>query len=122
MSLFRGAALLILCGIALSAVGKSATPQNSATEKAAQPDDIPKSIAESVSGTLQFAEGNFIGLAEAMPEDKYSYIPTVGKLDGVRSFGEQVKHVACAQSLSDHFKSGQRLSLQNRPTEVAVRD
>jgi hypothetical protein len=122
MSLFRGAALLILCGIALSAVGKSATPQNSATEKAAQPDDIPKSIAESVSGTLQFAEGNFIGLAEAMPEDKYSYIPTVGKLDGVRSFGEQVKHVASAQSLSDHFKSGQRLSLQNRPTEVAVRD
>ena len=25
-------------------------------------------------------------------------------------------------SLSDHFKSGQRLSLQNRPTEVAVQD
>lgn len=57
---------------------------------------FPKSIAESVSGTLQFAEGNFIGLAEAMP-DKYSYIPAVGKFDGVRSFGEQVKHVACAQ-------------------------
>jgi len=26
------------------------------------------------------------------------------------------------QNLSDHFKSGQRLSLQNRPTEVAVQD
>ena len=25
-------------------------------------------------------------------------------------------------NLSDHFKSGQRLSLQNRPTEVAVQD
>ena len=62
-----------------------------------QSDDIPKSIAESVSGTLQFVEGNFLGLAEAMPEDKYSFIPTVGKFDGVRSFGEQVKHVACAQ-------------------------
>ncbi len=24
--------------------------------------------------------------------------------------------------LSDHFKSGQRLSLQNRPTGLAVRD
>jgi hypothetical protein len=47
-----------------------------------------QSIAESVSGTLQFAEGNFLGLAEAMPEDKYSYIPNVGKFDGVRSFGE----------------------------------
>ncbi len=97
MGLFRVAALLIMCGIALSAIGKSATPQNSATRQAAQPDDIPKSIAESVSRTLQFAEGDFIGLAEAMPEDKYSYIPTVGKFDDVRSFGEQVKHVACAQ-------------------------
>ena len=77
-----------------SAVGKSATPQNSATKQAAQPDDIPKSIAESVSGTLQFAEGNSLGLAEAMPEDKY---PSVGKFDRVRSFEEQVKHVACAQ-------------------------
>jgi uncharacterized damage-inducible protein DinB len=97
MSLFRVAALLIMCGIALSTVGKSATPQNSATKQATQPDDIAKSIAESVSGTLQFAEGNFLGVAETMPEDKYSYIPAGGKFDGVRSFGEQVKHVACAQ-------------------------
>jgi uncharacterized damage-inducible protein DinB len=97
MSLFRGAALVIVCGIALSALGKSARPQHSATTPAAKADDIPKSIAESVGGTLQFAEGNFLGLAEAMPEDKYSYIPTVGKFDGVRNFGEQVKHVACAQ-------------------------
>ena len=93
MSLFRIATLLVMCGIALSSVGKSGTPQNSAKK----PDDIAKSIAESVSGTLQFAEGNFLGVAEAMPEDKYSYIPTGGNFDGVRSFGEQVKHVACAQ-------------------------
>jgi hypothetical protein len=26
------------------------------------------------------------------------------------------------RNLSDHFKSGQRLSLQNRPTGLAVRD
>jgi len=97
MSLFRVAFLVVMCGTALSAVGKSGTPQNSATKKAAQPDDIPKSIAESVSGTLQFVEGNFLDLAEAMPGDKYSYIPTTGKFEGVRSFGEQVKHVACAQ-------------------------
>jgi uncharacterized damage-inducible protein DinB len=97
MSLFQVAALLVMFGLALPAVGKSGTPQNSATKQATQQDDIAKSIAESVSGTLQFAEGNFLGLAEAMPGDKYSYIPTVGKFEGVRSFGEQVKHVACAQ-------------------------
>ena len=76
MRLLCVATLLVMCGIALSAVGKSGTSQNSATKKPAPPDDIPKSIGESVSGTLLFAEGNFIGLAEAMPEDKYSYIPT----------------------------------------------
>jgi uncharacterized damage-inducible protein DinB len=97
MSLLRVAALLVMCGIALSAVGKSGTPQNSVTKEAAKPDDFAKSIAESVSGTLQFAEENFLGVAEAMPEDKYSYIPAGGNFDGVRSFGEQVKHVACAQ-------------------------
>jgi uncharacterized damage-inducible protein DinB len=97
MRLLRVAVLLIVGGIALSTVGKSGTPQNSGAKQAAQKDDIPKSIAESVSGTLQFAEGNFLGLAEAMPEDKYSFIPTTGKFDDARSFGEQVKHVACAQ-------------------------
>jgi uncharacterized damage-inducible protein DinB len=97
ISLLRVAALIIMGGTALSAVGKSATQHNSATTPAAQPDDVPKSIAESVGGTLQFAEGDFLGLAEAMPEDKYSFIPKLGNFDNVRSFGEQVKHVACAQ-------------------------
>lgn len=61
------------------------------------PADIPKSIAESVSTTLQFTEGNLLGLAEAMPEDKYSFAPKNGNFRGVRSFGEQIKHIACAQ-------------------------
>ena len=58
MSLFRVAALLVMCGIALSVVGKSGTPQNSAAKKATQPDDIAKSIAKSVSGTPRGPEKN----------------------------------------------------------------
>ena len=58
---------------------------------------VPTTIADSVAETLKFVEGSFLGVAEAMPEDKYGYIPTAGKFDDVRSFGEQVKHVACAQ-------------------------
>jgi uncharacterized damage-inducible protein DinB len=59
--------------------------------------DVPTTIADSVAETLKFAEGGFLGVAEAMPEEKYDYIPTAGKFDDARSFGEQVKHVACAQ-------------------------
>ncbi|MGH9747005.1 MAG: DinB family protein [Candidatus Acidiferrales bacterium] len=63
----------------------------------AQRDEIPKSISGSVGGALSWAERGFLSVAEAMPESKYSYLPTGGNFEGVRSFGEQVKHVACAQ-------------------------
>ena len=62
----------------------------------AQKEEIPKSISESVGFTLGWAEKGFLSAAEAMPESKYSYVPATGNFDGVRTFGEQVKHVACA--------------------------
>jgi uncharacterized damage-inducible protein DinB len=68
-----------------------------APDTSAQKQDIPKSISGSMAWTLGFAEKGFLSVAEAMPEDKYGYIPTGGNFEGVRSFGEQVKHVACAQ-------------------------
>ncbi len=61
-----------------------------------QQDEVPTNIADSVGGSLRWTEGQFLGLAEAMPEDKYSFVPSGGNFAGVRSFGEQVKHVACA--------------------------
>jgi uncharacterized damage-inducible protein DinB len=97
MNFLRIAVLLVVCGVALTASAKSKMPQQSASNSAVHKDDIPKSIAESISQTLQFTEGSFLGVAEAMPENKYSFIPTAGNFEGVRSFGEQVKHVACAQ-------------------------
>lgn len=62
----------------------------------AQQEEIPKNIAESVGGALRWTEGQFLSVAEAMPEAKYGFIPTAGEFKGVRSFAEQVKHVACA--------------------------
>jgi len=98
MTLTRVAVLLVLWGVALSSLAQSQATENARSQEAAErSDDVPRSIAESVSSTLQFAEGNFLGVAEAMPDNKYSFVPTAGKFDGVRSFAEQVKHVACAQ-------------------------
>jgi len=64
----------------------------------AQQQEIPKTAAESIGGILSYTEDQFLSVAEAMPAEKYSYIPSApgGKFDGVRSFAEQVKHVACA--------------------------
>jgi hypothetical protein len=58
--------------------------------------DIPRTIADSVGGALKHTQARFVEIAEAMPESKYSFIPTAGNFKDARSFGEQVKHVACA--------------------------
>jgi hypothetical protein len=51
-----------------------------------------------VGGILSYTEDQFLSIAEAMPAEKYSYIPNApgGDFKGVRSFAEQVKYVACA--------------------------
>jgi len=54
-------------------------------------------ISGSVSETLRMVEGELLGAAEAMPESKYSYVPKDGAFQDARTFGEQLKHVACAQ-------------------------
>lgn len=64
----------------------------------AQKQDIPKTTAESVGAILSYTEDQFLSVADAMPVEKYSYVPSSsgGNFDGVRTFAEQVKHVACA--------------------------
>jgi hypothetical protein len=64
----------------------------------AQQQAIPKTTAASIGAILSYTEDQFLSVAEAMPAEKYSYIPSApgGQFDGVRSFAEQVKHVACA--------------------------
>jgi uncharacterized damage-inducible protein DinB len=61
-----------------------------------QQDQVPKNISDSIGGTLHWTEQQFAAAAEAMPGDKYSFIPSAGNFEGARSFAEQVKHVACA--------------------------
>jgi hypothetical protein len=44
--------------------------------------------------TLTNTEKEFVSLVAAMPADKFNFAPTAGKFDGVRTFGQQAKHVA----------------------------
>src|ERR1051325_6792729 len=94
--------IFLLGLVVIAAAQDKGAPNKSAVSKKVDASrstvgEVPKSIADSIGDTLKFTEGGFLSVAEAMPEDKYAYIPTGGKFDGVRSFGEQVKHVACAQ-------------------------
>lgn len=70
--------LLLLSGIALA--------------QAAKPE--PKTVSQVLNSSVTNVEHEFIPAAEAMPEDKYSFAPTTGEFKGVRTFAQQVKHVA----------------------------
>jgi uncharacterized damage-inducible protein DinB len=39
-------------------------------------------------------EEEIVSAAEAMPDDKYNFAPTQGEFKGVRTFAQQVKHIA----------------------------
>lgn len=51
--------------------------------------------SQSYGRLLGMMEKEFVGLVEAMPEDKFNFAPpeTAGDFKGVRSFSSQVKHV-----------------------------
>ena len=53
-----------------------------------------KTDGDALNAILDIGSGEFIGAADAMPEDKYSFAPTAGEFKGVRTFAQEVKHVA----------------------------
>ncbi|MFZ0774816.1 MAG: DinB family protein [Candidatus Sulfotelmatobacter sp.] len=56
--------------------------------------DERRSVAQVLDRTVMNIEHDFVPAAEAMPEDKFGFAPSNGEFKGVRTFGEQVKHVA----------------------------
>jgi hypothetical protein len=53
-----------------------------------------RTIAQVLDRGVSGVEKQFVSAADAMPEDKYSFAPTNGEFKGVRTFAQQVKHVA----------------------------
>ena len=51
-------------------------------------------IGDIVEGQVEDAEAKIKSLAEAVPETAYNFVPPKGEFVGVRSFGEQLKHIA----------------------------
>jgi hypothetical protein len=53
-----------------------------------------RSVTQVLNQNVTDVENEFVPAAEAMPEEKYSFAPTNGEFKGVRTFGQQVKHIA----------------------------
>jgi hypothetical protein len=53
-----------------------------------------RTVAQVLDRSVTGVENEFVPAVDAMPEDKFSFAPTTGEFKGVRTFAQQVKHVA----------------------------
>jgi uncharacterized damage-inducible protein DinB len=74
------ATTLLLCGFTLAQAEK-------------------KTSTQVLDSGIKTIESDFVPAAEAMPEDKYDFAPTGGEFKSVRTFAQQVKHVAAINYL-----------------------
>lgn len=65
-----------------------------ASAQLAKPADEHFSVARVLDSEVSNMEREFVSAAEAMPEDKYAFAPSTGEFKGVRTFAQQVRHVA----------------------------
>src|SRR5215471_3312134 len=83
-------ALLLL---ALGAPAAVTTAAAQAAPAQAKTDQKP-TFAGVLERTLKGTADEVVPAAEAMPEDKFNFAPTQGEFKGVRTFAQQIKHIA----------------------------
>jgi uncharacterized damage-inducible protein DinB len=77
-----------ILGFCMLALGALSAAQESKAK------DEHRTVAQVLDHTVTNIEHEFVPAAEAMPEDKFAFAPSNGEFKGVRTFAEQVKHVA----------------------------
>jgi uncharacterized damage-inducible protein DinB len=79
----------ILAITSLVLLGSFAVAQNQSPE-------VPRSTTQVLNDWVANIEQLLVPAADAMPEEKYSFAPSAGEFKGVRTFADQVKHLAAA--------------------------
>ena len=75
--------------------------------------DEHRTVTEILDHTVLNLEHDFVPAAEAMPEDKYGFAPTNGEFKGVRTFAQQIKHVAAV-----NYELGAAIMEERPPVDI----
>jgi uncharacterized damage-inducible protein DinB len=98
-------ASLLLTALSLAAASAYAQPaKSSPAAGASQSPSAPSTIASAIDREISLVEKEVVDAAEAMPADKFDFSPEKLNLSGsdykgVRTFGEQLKHIAASNYL-----------------------
>jgi len=75
--------------------------------------DDHRTVTQVLDRTVSNMEHEFVSAAEAMPEDKFGFAPTNGEFKGVRTFGQQIKHVAAV-----NYELGAAILEEKPPVDI----
>src|SRR5580693_3095130 len=75
--------------------------------------ETPRTVTEVLSNTVKNLEHDLVPAAEAMPEDKFSFTPSNGEFKGVRTFAEQIKHIAAV-----NYELGAAILEEKPPVDI----
>jgi hypothetical protein len=79
----------------------------------AKPKEEHRTVTQVLDRVVKNTEEEFVPAAEAMPEDKFGFAPTNGEFKGVRTFAQQIKHVAAV-----NYEVGAALLEEKPPMEL----
>jgi uncharacterized damage-inducible protein DinB len=96
---------LIVCALLVIAAAAAA--------QTGKPKEERRTVTQVLDRTVGNLEEEFIPAAEAMPEDKFGFAPTNGEFKGVRTFAEQIKHVAAV-----NYELGAAILEQKPPVDI----
>jgi len=94
-SLFASLILLAFSNPALAQMDKASASAGPLTNR------------QVIDGWITNTETHLVPVAEAMPDDKYSFAPTNGEFKNVRTFAEQIKHLA-----ANNYRMAAKIMLQ----------
>src|SRR5216684_4998390 len=95
---------IIICMVAM---GILSSAQDSKSK------DEQRSVTQVLDRTVSNMEHEFVPAAEAMPEEKFGFAPTGGEFKGVRTFGQQIKHVAAV-----NYELGAAILEEKPPVDI----
>ena len=87
MTRFLATIVLSLLGLTISAATQEMPSKHKEKEEV-------RNVAQVLDQSVTNLESEFIPASDAMPEDKFGFAPSNGEFKGVRTFAEQIKHVA----------------------------
>lgn len=88
--------------------------------------ETPHSVSQILDRAISRGEQEFVSAAEAMPQDKFDFAPTQGEFKGVRTFAQQIKHVAAVNYIIGSSVLGEKapveLGGENGPDAMKSKD